>query len=352
MRRAGALFRRRLERCQTTGALESTACLHGDDAASTSGRCAQPFLRNIFTSASSLASNYYDVLGLGSGASDQEIKKAYYALAKKYHPDTNKDNADAAKRFQEVQKAYETLRDPEKRRLYDQVGHENMERMEQGGGGPEAGPSGFRGGGFPGGFPFGGLGADIFQQIFEQDPMLSQMFGRVALQPIRVTFMEAVKGTSRRVQLSGSRGSAPTSIDVNIPPGVDTGDQIELQVSVPGKRSTVRLNIPVEVAQHPIFTREGPDIHMQHSLPLAAALLGTTITVPTIDGDVDVVVPPCSSHGDRLRLRGKGVYSVRRGLKGDQYVELKVSAPTALTAKQRELLIAFQEEERKKKGRV
>ncbi|KAJ9505649.1 hypothetical protein QJQ45_008447 [Haematococcus lacustris] len=233
MRRAGALFRWRLERCQTTGALESTACLRGDDAASTSG---------------SLASNYYDVLGLGSGASDQEIKKAYYALAKKYHPDTNKDNADAAKRFQEVQKAYETLRDPEKRRW--------------------------------GGFPFGGLGADIFQQIFEQDPMLSQMFGRVALQPIRVTFMEAVKGTSRRVQLSGSRGSAPTSIDVNIPPGVDTGDQIELQVSVPGKRSTVRLNIPVEVAQHPIFTASQADLFnasadllFASSVPLHTALV-------------------------------------------------------------------------------
>jgi len=290
---------------------------------------------------------------VSKGASDQEIKKAYYQLAKKYHPDTNKDNPDASKKFTEAQKAYEVLRDPEKRRMYDRVGHENMERMEQGGGFEEAGGfggMGGMGGGFSGGFPFGGAGPDIFERIFASDPMFSQFFGRVSVQPIRISFLESVKGTSRRMQL-GLRGGGgqPGPVDINIPPGVDTGDQIEVQLAGSGqKRTSMRVAIPIEVEPHPIFRRDGPDVYVTQDVPLVKALLGTNVTVPTIEGNVELTVPACTQHGDKLRLRGRGIFSSERGLKGDQYVEVRVVLPRTLTQRQRELLEEFDQDERKK----
>jgi len=295
-------------------------------------------------------------LGVAKDASEQDIKKSYYQKAKQFHPDTNKGNAEAAKKFQEVQKAYETLRDPEKRRIYDQVGRENMERMESGG--AAEGPGGMGGGfeGFPGGFQGFGFGnaQDIFEQLFNRDPVFGQFFGRLALQPIRISFMEAVRGTSRRVQLGQlMRGVQPPPIDVNIPAGVDNGDQVEVAINLPGKRggtSTTRLAIPIEVEPHPVFRREGSDIAVTHDVPLVSALLGSHITVPTIEGNAEVVVPPGTQHGDKLRLRGKGVLNLRRGLKGDQYVEIRVVLPRSLTPRQKELLEEFGREEERKGG--
>jgi len=299
-----------------------------------------------------LAKDYYEVLGVGKGASDQEIKKAFYQLAKKYHPDTNKDDPDAAAMFQEVQKAYETLRDPEKRRLYDQVGREGMDRMESGGAseGPGAGFGGGAGP-FPGGFPFGGFGPDMFEQFFDRDPLLSQLFGRIALSPLRISFMEAVQGTKKRINLGGMPGMPSNVVDVDIPAGIDNGDQIEVQVNLSTRRaSRSRLSIPIEVEPHPVFQRQGADVSVSTELPLTRALLGTTITVPTIEGTAEVPVPPCTQNGDRLRLRGKGIYNPRRGLRGDQYVEVRVVLPRSLSERQKELLVEFDAEEARKGG--
>ncbi|KAG1666543.1 hypothetical protein FOA52_014440 [Chlamydomonas sp. UWO 241] len=327
----------------------------------------------IHTSSAAHVTDYYEVLGVSKTGSDQEVKKAFYSLAKKYHPDTNKDNADAAKKFQEVQKAYETLRDPEKRRIYDQVGPEGMERMESG---QSAGGPGFPGG-FPGGFPFGGGGGgnaqSIFEQIFNQDPMFSQMFGQMSMQPIRISFMEAAKGTKRqiglaglrdaeathtdrrspgyaapRIGLAGLRGAAASTVDIDIPAGVDTGDQIQIETSLGPRQQRVRLAVPIEVESHPVFRRDGVDVLTVADLSLVQALLGATLTVQTIDGRADVSVPACSQHGDKLRLRGKGIFNARAGRRGDQYVEVKVRLPRQLSERQRTLIAEFEAEEQGK----
>ncbi|GAX73970.1 hypothetical protein CEUSTIGMA_g1420.t1 [Chlamydomonas eustigma] len=295
--------------------------------------------------------DYYDVLGVSKSASDQEVKKAFYQQAKQYHPDTNKGNEDAARKFQEVQKAYETLRDPEKRRLYDQVGAEGMERMESGG--AAGGPGGFGGGAGPfpgGGFPFSGFSTEsIFEQIFNQDPMFSQMFGRVAVQPIRISFMEAVKGTKRRITLGGVRGAAGSTVDLDIPAGIDSGDQIQIETTF-GPKQRVRVAVPIEVEPHQIFRREGPDILITADLNLTQAMLGTQLTVQTVDGSAELAVPACTQNGVKLRMRGKGVLNQQNGGRGDQLVEIRVKLPRALSQRQKELLQEFGVEELKKQS--
>eukprot|EP00798_Chlamydomonas_sp_ICE-L_P019953 gene19953-26661_t len=311
----------------------------------------------LVSSANFAGKDYYDVLGVQRGASDQEIKKSYYQLAKKYHPDTNMGNTSAAETFQEIQKAYETLRDPEKRNIYNQVGREGMDRMESGGfseAGPGAGFGGFQGfGGFAGGGGGGaaGFGPDIFERMMNENPMFAQMFGGMSMQPLRITFMEAIKGTRKRVVLPGQRGrEGGQQLDVDIPPGVDDGDQIEVQVAMEGRRHHIRIAIPVNVEEHPIFTREGLDILMSQALPLVQAMLGTTISVPTIDGKAELKVPAGTQNGDRLRLRAKGILDPRQGRKGDQLVKIVLQVPKALSLRQIELLKEFEEEEKKKGG--
>uniref|UniRef100_A0A7S0YD63 J domain-containing protein n=1 Tax=Polytomella parva TaxID=51329 RepID=A0A7S0YD63_9CHLO len=313
----------------------------------------------IHTSSAALApQDYYEMLGLRKGASDQDIKRSYYQLAKKYHPDTNKDNADAAKKFQEVQKAYETLRDPEKRRIYDQVGPEGMENMEgrgfPGGGFPGGG---FPGGGFPGaggGFPNAGFGfgPEFFEQFFRADPNFSRIFNRVSLSPIKITFMDAVRGTRKRVSVPDMRGGS-TNLDLDIPAGADDGTVIQAQVPAANGKTVMTVLIPIEIQPHPTFRREGNNVVSTVTLPFTKALLGTTIQVETVDQMVELTVPPCTRHNDRLRIRGKGfvLNSVRQSYKsasssrGDHLIQINVSLPSRLSAKQRELLEDFEREE-------
>ncbi|GLI61450.1 hypothetical protein VaNZ11_003841 [Volvox africanus] len=309
-------------------------------------------LRLIHSTPATAATDYYELLGLGKGASDQEIKKSYYQLAKKYHPDTNKDDPAAAARFQEIQKAYEVLRDPEKRRLYDQLGREGMDRMESGGqsGGPEPGFEQ----GFQGGFQFGGMPFmnEIFEQFFRADPRLHAMLNRVQMPPIRISFMEAVKGT-RKVLDIGLRPGSTRQIEFDIPPGIDTGDMVETAVDMPGpgRRASARmvLTIPIEVQPHPTFRRDGCDIATALQIPLTDALLGTTVRVETLDGNVELIVPPLTQQGDRLRIRNKGIFSPRRGVRGDHYVDISIIMPRILSIRQRELLLQFQNEEERKR---
>ncbi|KAG2446558.1 hypothetical protein HYH02_008545 [Chlamydomonas schloesseri] len=321
--------------------------------------------RGIHTSTATAASDYYELLGLQRSATEQEIKKAYYALAKKYHPDTNKGDPAAAARFQELQKAYEVLRDPEKRKLYDTVGREGMDRMDSAGGagGPGGGPDGFEGfqgfgfgfggGGGGGGFPFGNA-ADIFENLFRADPRLQAMLNRVQMQPLRISFMEAVNGTRKSVQI-GVRQGATKTVDLDIPAGVDTGDVLETQVELPtpGRRTAsakMTVSFPIEVMPHPKFRRQGSDIFASLELPLSQALLGATVRVDTLDGGVELIVPPLTQQGDRLRVRNKGIFNPRRGIKGDHFVDIVVQLPRALTPRQRELLLEFQQEEERKRG--
>ncbi|KAG2430612.1 hypothetical protein HXX76_010130 [Chlamydomonas incerta] len=349
----------------------STLIQRGSGVASSSGneRWSDASLRRgIHTSTATAASDYYELLGLQRSATEQEIKKAYYALAKKYHPDTNKGDPAAAARFQELQKAYEVLRDPEKRRLYDTVGREGMDRMDSGGGagGPGGGPEGFEGfqgfgfgfgggGGGGGGFPFGNA-ADIFENLFKADPRLQAMLNRVQMQPLRISFMEAVNGTRKSVQI-GVRQGATKAVDLDIPAGVDTGDVLETQVELPtpGRRTAstkMTVSFPIEVMPHPKFRRQGSDIVASLELPLSQALMGATVRVDTLDGGVELIVPPLTQQGDRLRVRNKGIFNPRRGIKGDHFVDIVVQLPRALTPRQRELLLEFQQEEERKRGQA
>ncbi|KAK3239317.1 hypothetical protein CYMTET_50747 [Cymbomonas tetramitiformis] len=254
------------------------------------------------------------------------------------------DNSEAAAKFQEAQKAYETLSDKEKKNVYDQVG---ADAYEQG-----AGMGGHQG--FEGGFGFDSRGnpvnvEDLFNSFF------SGGGGRFHRRPARgadlqaqvqVAFMEAVKGTTRNLNVLGE------DVEVNLPAGVDTGDSLKVSgKGQPGPEGTPAgdLYVTVHVQRDPVFLRDGPDIHVETAVGLDIAALGGTMRVPTLEGEVDLKVRAGIHTGHKVRLRGKGIKNVRGYGVGDQYVHVSVTTPTNLTERQKELLIEFGEEEEKKK---
>ena len=137
-------------------------------------------------------------------------------------------------------------------------------------------------------------------------------------------------------------------MDIDIPPGVDNGDQIQIEVGL-GPRQKMRVAVPIEVEPHPVFRREGLDILSAADLTLTQALLGTTVVVQTIDGTAELQVPPCTNHGSRLRMRAKGVMNHRAGGRGDQLVEIRIMLPRNLTPKQQQLLREFEAEATKRR---
>ena len=335
--------------------------------------------RGFHTSSPARAGDYYETLGVARSASQGEIKKAYYKLAKKYHPDANKDDPSAEARFQEVQKAYETLRDPQSRGTYDQVGHSNYEQMENGGGGGAGG--GFPGGmggqgfeGFPGGFRMhfggdmggggGGGGGMDFEELF------SDFFGgmgaaRDIQTTVRVTLAEVAKGTSKTIRIpetvvvdprTGARETVPArDVNVDLPKGVEDGQR--LRVPGEGQRTKGRdgrervgsLYINVDVADDPRFARVGNDLVTRVELPFVDAALGGTAVAPTLDGEVEVKVRKATQPGDQLRLRGRGLPELGSPRVGDLFVQFRVVVPKNLSDRQRELLEEFAKEEDGKK---
>lgn len=177
------------------------------------------------------------------------------------------------------------------------------------------------------------------------------MFGRLAVQPIRISFMEAIKGTKRRVSMpSGGPRVSSSPMDIDIPPGVENGDQVQIEVFL-GPRQKMRVAVPIEVEPHPVFRREGMDILSAADLTLTQALMGTTVVVQTIEGTAELQVPPCTNHGSRLRLRARGIVNHRAGGRGDQLVEVRVVMPRNLSARQQQLLREFETEENRKRSR-
>lgn len=326
--------------------------------------------RLVHTSGPVFAQTYYEVLGVSRGASDSDIKKSYYKLAKKYHPDTNQGDPAAAKKFQEVQRAYDTLRDTQKRAAYDQLGHQSYEAAESGGGAPGggAGPFGagqgvqvdpedlfreFFGGG---GAAAGGFQGTIFEHIFggAGGPGGAGFGGRTrrgrSLQAaLTINFEDAVKGTRRMIDPSslGVRGLGSSPIEINIPAGVDNGFQIRLEgQGLPGPQGTPPgdLLVQILVAPSPRFHRDGFDLYTEARVGIADAALGTTVDISTIDGKAEVKVKPGTQPGDKLRMRGYGVpmdLVGQRGRRGDQYVVVQVTVPRQLSERQKELLEEF-----------
>jgi curved DNA-binding protein len=308
--------------------------------------------------------DYYDILGVPRDASAEDIRAAYRKLARRNHPDVNKE-PEAADRFKEISEAYDVLRDEEKRRAYDRFG-ENWRAAQQAGqpgGGPQGPPEGFEGfSGFGGGAGFGAGGgygggdadadfSDIFDSLFGGGRASSRASGRrrrgsagedgFSLRggdqeaTIDLTLEEAFRGGSRKFQLSDGR-----EYDVTIPPGVREGQRIRLAgeggPGVGGGPSG-DLYLRVHLLPDPRFRLKGRDVEVDLSVAPWEAALGASVPVPTLDGGTArVKVKPGSSCGVRLRLKGEGWPSGREG-RGDLLAVVKIMVPKKLTKQEREL---------------
>lgn len=353
--------------------------------------------------------DYYAILGVSKEASADDIKKAYRALAKKYHPDLNKEPG-AEQKFKDVQEAYEILSDDSKRRTYDQFGSAAFD-------GP-GGAGGFQG--FQGSFQDVDLD-DIFSQFFGGRRRSSQQAngparGQDTFMRLRISFMDAINGrkvevpveydevcqechgkgaksaadvetcptchgsgqVNKRVQtLFGTmeqRSTCPdcggtgkriknrcpacngtgyhhikTKLEVQIPAGINDGQQIRISGKGGhgvngGENGDLYIEISVEPSK--VFTRDGNDISIEIPISIVDAILGATVTVPTVYGDADVKIPAGIQVGTVLRMRGKGV---KRGTAvGDQYVAVNIKIPTKLSDEQRDLIQKFGDIEVKK----
>ena len=300
--------------------------------------------------------DFYDVLGVPRGATADQIKKAYRQLARKYHPDTAGADPAAAESFKEVQEAYESLSDPQKRQDYDRFGHAASHM----GGGPGPGGPGRTytwrsGGGGAGGFDFseifgggGGRIEDLFGgAVGGRGRRQAARRGADIEHSVRVSFAEAVSGTTREVVLTMPQADGSQRrerLSVKLPAGVDNGSKIRLRgKGQPGQGGpNGDLIIVITVEAHKYFRRDGDDVLLDVPISIGEAALGAKVDVPTLDdGTTTVTIPPGSSSGQKLRLKGKGVKSRKIGKTGDMLLVLKVMVPKKLDAKSRELLLEF-----------
>ncbi|MEL6374742.1 MAG: molecular chaperone DnaJ [Pseudomonadota bacterium] len=355
--------------------------------------------------------DYYETLGVERGADDSALKSAYRRLAKKYHPDHNRDDADAEVRFKAVSEAYDVLKDPQKRAAYDQFGHAAFENGMGGRGGP--------GGGF--GPEFSSSMSDIFDDLFGEfmgGRRTGTRDGRERGADLRynmeINLDEAFSGKTAQIHVptsvtcetcggSGAKaGTQPTTcqtcggmgkvrasqgfftiertcpvchgrgeviddpcpdcdgagrvtkertLSVNIPAGVEDGTRIRLagegEAGLRGGPSG-DLYIFLSIAPHTFFQRDGSDLFCNVPISMTTAALGGQIEVPTVDGGrTRVKVPEGSESAKQFRLRGKGMPVLRSKMKGDLYIQIDVETPKNLTRKQRDLLEQFEAESSK-----
>jgi curved DNA-binding protein len=320
--------------------------------------------------------DYYQTLGVSRDASQEDISKAFKKLARKYHPDLNPNDKEAETKFKEVNEAYEVLKDPDKRQRYDQLGadwehgqnfepppgYENVRFTFGGPGGGaqfgsgfsdffetifgdlfgQGGPRSGRGryqqaqGGFGGAGPFGGAG-------FSEHDFAAK--GQNAETTLELSLEEAFRGGHKTLtlqeQTAGPDGRPHVqnkTLDVTIPPGVTDGSKIRLSgQGSPGRGGGPAgdLYLRVKLLPHSQFRVDGQNII--HDLPVAPweAALGTTLSVPTLEGSVEMKIPPGTSGGQKLRLRGKGLG--RGTKKGDQLVQIVIKVPKHLSEKEKDL---------------
>lgn len=288
-----------------------------------------------------MSQDYYQTLGLSKSASQDEIQKAYRKLARKYHPDLNPDDKVAHQKFKDIQLAYDTLNEPEKRRLYDQYGPE----YERAGASPFRGGTGggagfediFGGHGGPGGgFQFEGDLGDLFRQFTggggaSGGRSRAPAKGRDVTTEHTIPFNTAILGGEASIPVR--REGKSESLQVKIPPGVETGKKIRLRGQGEGSAGGPQgdLIVTLNVASHPFFKRMGNNLELRLPITLGEAALGATRDVPTPGGTVSLKIPPGSSSGRRLRIKGQGVRSTT-GEPGDLFVELQIKLPELFSA--------------------
>ncbi|MFN4231396.1 DnaJ C-terminal domain-containing protein [Thermus sp.] len=264
--------------------------------------------------------DYYAILGVPRNATQEEIKRAYKRLARQYHPDVNK-SPEAEERFKEINEAYAVLSDPEKRRVYDTYGTAT----------PPPPPP-------PGGYDFSGFEVEDFSDFF-QELFGGGLFGGMGRRRPRkgrdlraelpLTLEEAFRGGEKVVEVGGRR------VSVRIPPGVQEGSLIRLAgLGGPGEPPGDLL-LSVRLLPHPVFRLEGQDLHATLDVPAPIAVVGGKVRAPTLEGPVEVTIPPKTQAGRRLRLKGKG-FPGPHG-RGDLYLEVRVVIPEDLTPEEEEL---------------
>jgi curved DNA-binding protein len=307
--------------------------------------------------------DYYEILGVARDATPEAIKKAYRGLARKYHPDVNPGDKSAEGRFKEVQSAYDILSDQEKRALYDRHGRAAFEGMAASGPRANANEWASRFGGEPGfenidlsdliGSFGAGRGEDTGNASIFEDLMGRvrggrpgrQRGGRTLEAHLTIPFRTAVKGGETTIEIQRATGKTE-SLVVKIPPGIDTGAKLRLKgQGEPGAKGTAAgdLTITIEVEPHPYFKREGHNLQVEVPVSVSEAILGAKIDVPALDGMKSLTIPPGSSSGLKLRLKGQGIPATAGKPGGDLFVVLKIIVPKNIDAASRQLIEQFSE---------
>jgi curved DNA-binding protein len=292
-----------------------------------------------------VAKDLYSILGVSKTASQDEIKKAYRKLAVKWHPDKNPDNKTAEEKFKEANEAYEVLSDPEKRTKYDRYG-ENWNRVDESqfGGGRNQG-TGQQQNPFGGDNPFGNGGdfSDIFENLFTQSGQGRRnkraSRGQDLQAQTAISLEEAFHGASKIFEVNNEK------LRIQLKPGAYDGLTIKLSgKGAPGKNAPAGdLFITVKVLPHPLYTREGNDIHQKIVIDLFTAVLGGEKEVYTMAGTLKIKIPAGTQNGKALRLKGKGmpVYD-NPERHGDLLLNIVVNIPEKLTDEQKELFLKLQ----------
>lgn len=295
--------------------------------------------------------DFYKILGIQKGASEEEIKKSYRKLAMKYHPDKNPNDKSAEEKFKEVSRAYETLKDPKRRKLYDQFGSNPSYAQHFHGFDP------FRSNQHQG---FGGPGKDSFQDLFSE--LFGEFFqaqgprkpratrGADLKYTLSISLEDAARGGEKVIHFLRKRGNAEKAakISVKIPSGVKSGQKLKLsQEGDEGENNGGNgdLFVIIHIAKHSVFELKESDIWVDFPIPLPVAILGGSLEVPTLTGRVMLTIPPKTPSGKIFRLKNKGFPNDTGGEPGSQYIKILVDIPSDLNEEEKRFIESLSNKE-------